>query len=481
MTSIKSVGVIGGGLSGLAAATLLARKGLQVKVFEAGPKVGGACSTTEVDGYTFNDGAVYIALPEIIDCAFERLGIDRQAVLPLRPITSIQTTRLPDGATITFNHGLDIRIDHADPIVGGRESQLELKAVLARWQPVLKLLTEDLLTRPFSLPRLLWKSWRHLPKLQGTVAAELNRVIRDPALRAALAGVTLYTGLPPEQTPVLQIVGLVAMLMDRFYLPEGGMGRVPAVLADALASHGGKIHLNARVNRILVEGGRVAGLEVAGHGRQEFDAVVSSTSAMATFTHLLDAEHVSGRDARKVTATPLSHKALSLQLGLSNIIDAPSHFMSRIPFMEEQYRLLRPSDSSADWLIYTVPTVTMPELAPPGGSIVELYPTIDQSLSAENWTDELANEIADTAIHALSRIHSIEIAVKRVRSPRYFQKHMNLYDGAIYGLSPAADFRAQFPHRGAVPGLYQAGQTTYPGYGIGPAMMSGIFAAEATG
>lgn len=479
MTRIKSVGVIGAGLSGLAAAVLLARKGIQVKVYEAGHKVGGACSTTEVDGYTFNDGAVYVALPEIIDYAFDRLGIDRQAVLPLRPITSIQTTRLPDGTTITFNYGLDVRIDRAGTAASGGQSQQDLDAMLARWSPVLRLLTDELLTRPFSLPRLLWKGWRHLPKLQGTVAVELSRTISDPALRAALAGVTLYTGLPPEQTPVLQIVGLVAMLTDRFYLPEGGMSRIPAVLADVLASHGGEVHLNARVNSILVERDRVVGLDIDGYGRQGFDAVVSSTSAMTTLTRLLDAEHVPGGLVRKATAAPLSHKALSLQLGLSNTIDATSHFMSRIPFMEEQYRLLRPSGASTNWLNYTVPTVSMPELAPPGGSIVELYPTIDQGISAEDWTDEQANEIAEAAIHKLSRIHPIEIAVKRIRTPRYFQDRMNLYHGAIYGLSPAADFRAQFPHRGPVPGLYQAGQTTYPGYGIGPAMMSGIFAAEA--
>jgi Phytoene dehydrogenase and related proteins len=479
MTGIRSVGVIGAGLSGLAAAVLLARKGIQVKVYEAGHKVGGACSTTEVDGYTFNDGAVYVALSEIIDHAFDRLGIDRQAALPLRPVTSIQTTRLPDGTTITFNHGLDVRIDRTGTAASGGQSQHDLEAMLARWSPVLRLLTDELLTRPFSFSRLLWKGWRHLPKLQGTVAVELGRMISDPALRAALAGVTLYTGLPPERTPVLQIVGLVAMLTDRFYLPEGGMSRIPAVLADALASHGGQVHLDSWVSRILVEGGRVVGLDVAGHGRQEFDAVVSSTSAMTTITRLLDPGRASGGLARKVAATPLSHKALSLQLGLSNTIDAPSHFMSRIPFMEEQYRLLPPSGASANWLNYTVPTVTMPELAPPGGSIVELYPTIDQDKSAEDWTDEQANEIAEAAIHKLSRIHPIEIAVRRVRSPRYFQDRMNLYHGAIYGLSPAAGFRAQFPHRGPVPGLYQAGQTTYPGYGIGPAIMSGIFAAEA--
>jgi phytoene desaturase len=39
--------------------------------------------------------------------------------------------------------------------------------------------------------------------------------------------------------------------------------------------------------------------------------------------------------------------------------------------------------------------------------------------------------------------------------------------------------REQFPHTTPLAGLFLAGQTTFPGYGVGAAMMSGIFAAEA--
>jgi phytoene dehydrogenase-like protein len=64
-----------------------------------------------------------------------------------------------------------------------------------------------------------------------------------------------------------------------------------------------------------------------------------------------------------------------------------------------------------------------------------------------------------------------------VLTPKDFQARMHLYKGAVYGLSAAADVRAQFPHASQIPGLYQAGQTTYPGFGVVPAAMSGIFAA----
>ena len=47
------------------------------------------------------------------------------------------------------------------------------------------------------------------------------------------------------------------------------------------------------------------------------------------------------------------------------------------------------------------------------------------------------------------------------------------------GLSPGAGPLALYPHKTHLPGLFLAGQTTYPGFGAGPAAVSGILAAEA--
>ncbi len=65
----------------------------------------------------------------------------------------------------------------------------------------------------------------------------------------------------------------------------------------------------------------------------------------------------------------------------------------------------------------------------------------------------------------------------RLFTPRDFQEKMHLYQGALYGLSPAAGPLAMFPHQTPLPGLYLAGQTTFPGFGVVAAAMSGVFAA----
>ncbi len=475
---MKTVAIIGGGLSGLAAGVALSRQGFRVRLFEANEKLGGCCANTRLQGYTFNDGALYVAVPGILDLAFSRLGLDRRSLVPLRRIVATQTTKLPDGTVVSMRDG--------DVLVHGERGEersarlaAEIEGLRRKWQPVLRLFATDLLSRPFSPARLVHKGWRHLHKLHGTLARELERLFSDPAARAAMAGNLLYTGLPADKAPVLQILGLVALFDDGFHLPEGGMGAIPEALHAAFGRHGGETVVGAKVRRIKVADGRVRGLEVDGHGATEADAIISTASGMLTFGSLLDERDVPAAMRRKVKDAPLSQKALSVQLGLSNTLDVPSHSMSVLPMMQDQYRFFEAGSGLPACFNYTVPTVTMPELAPPGASIVEMFPPIDQAWPVDRWSEEAREAAADSAISALARIHKMEIAVRRVLSPRDYRDRMHMFGGAVYGLSPAADPRAQFPHKTPVEGLFQAGQTTYPGYGVGPATMSGVFAAEA--
>jgi phytoene dehydrogenase-like protein len=476
MKRTNIVGIVGAGLSGLAAGIHLARNGYRARIFEANDKVGGCCATTQVDGFTFNDGALYLALPGLLDTAFAKLGLERAQRLPLRRIVASRTTHLADGRVVTIADGR-VRIEGAS---AARQSEIDtdIAALMHKWQPAFQLFAEELLPYPFSLARLFAKGWRHLPKFRGTVADELAATIRDPAARAALSGMLLYTGLPPERTPVFQIVGLVALLGEGFFLPEAGMGAVAETLRAAFIEAGGEILTNSPVAKIGVSNGRAASLFVPAHGHFVVDAVVSSVSGMLTAS-LVDPAVLPEKMRRHANDAPLSQKALCVQLGLANRIDAASHSVSMLPPMEDQAQFFEPTDGEPRWFTYSVPTVTMPELAPAGGSIIEMFPAIDQGTRADDWSEAARNEVAEKAIRALSRHHDLDIVTRRIMSPRDYRERMHLVEGAVYGLSPAADARSQFPHRTQLPGLFQAGQTTYPGYGVATSILSGIFAAQA--
>ncbi|MBP8000814.1 MAG: NAD(P)/FAD-dependent oxidoreductase [Chloroflexi bacterium] len=479
MTSIKTVGIIGGGVSGLAAGGLLSRMGIKVKLFEANEKIGGCCSTTNIGGYTFNDGALYLALPNMLDRVFAKVGLDRPSVLPLKKITAPQTTVLPNGDKVTFGDGLRVTVEKKNGRVNEAVLKKELDGMMKRWGPALRLLTEDILVHPLSFSRFLIKGWKHLPKFGGTVADELRRLFSDDSVRAAMSGVLLYTGLPPEKQPAIAVLGLVTLFSDGFHLPEGGMGKVPEALSRAMLAHGGEIHLNTRVDKIVVREGRVRGLEIRGQGVVEVDAVLSTVSGMLTFGSLLDDADSPRRLKRMAQEAKLSHSAFSVQLGLKNRIDAPSHSHCFLPPMEQQGDVFTPCDNGVKWLVYDAPTVTLPELAPAGGSVIEMYPPVRRDFPLEDWSEARKEAVLEKAVAALSHVHKLDIAVKRIVSPMDFRNNLNLYRGAVYGLSPQVAPWNHFPHRTPIRGLYQTGQTTYPGYSVGRAATSGILAAEA--
>ncbi|MBN8654222.1 MAG: NAD(P)/FAD-dependent oxidoreductase [Anaerolineae bacterium] len=478
MASINSVTIIGGGMSGLAAGGLLARMGIKVKLFEANAKIGGCCATTNIGGYTFNDGALYLALPNMLDRVFAKVGLDRPSVLPLRRITAPQTTVLSNGDKVTFGDGLHMTVEKKHGTVNEATLKKELNDMMKRWEPALRLLGEDILVNPLSFSRILTKGWRHLPKFGGTVADELKRLFSDDSVRAAMSGVLLYTGLPPEKQPAISVLGLVTLFSDGFHLPEGGMGKVPEALSQAMLAHGGEIHLNARVKKIIVKDGRARGLEVEGLGCVEADAVISTVSGMLTFGSLLDDADSPRKMKRMAQSAQLSHSAFSVQLGLRNKIDAPSHSHCFLPPMENHAAVFAPCDDGVKWLVYDAPTVTLPELAPAGGSVIEMYPPVQRNFPIDDWSEERKSTILERAVEALSRVHHLDIAVKRVSSPKEFRNNLNLYRGAVYGLSPQVAPWNHFPHRAPIRGLYQTGQTTYPGYSVGRAATSGILAAE---
>ncbi|WP_211442702.1 phytoene desaturase family protein [Collimonas humicola] len=475
----KHVAIIGGGVSGLAAGIHLARQGARVSLFEANEALGGCCSTTEMDGYTFNNGAMFIAVPRLLDHAFARLGLDRAAQLPLRRIAVPQASQLPSGALITLGDRRHIRIDGKDSAARTATLQAELERCMDKWLPLLDIFTDQLLPQPLSLPRVIAKAWRHLPKLRGSLADELKRSFSDPEARAALAAVTLYAGLPIERTPVSLIVGLISMLEDGLHLPEGGMGSIGALLAATLRQLGGQIHTGAKVAKIAIKDKRAQGLLLAGGEQIACDAVISTVGGMNTFSHLADSDQVPRAMRRRVQGAPLSHRTLSIQLGLANRLQPAAHSVNHIPLMEEQKRMLAPQAGGIKWFSYTVPTLPMPELAPPGGSIVEMFAAVDENLPLEAWTEQAKTAAADAAIAALAQQQPLEIVTRRITSPKNYAERMHLFGGAVYGLSPAARPDQQFPHKTPIDGLYLAGQTTYPGFGVATAMFSGVFAAEA--
>lgn len=132
-----------GGVSGLAAGGLLALKGLNVGPLEANNKLSGCCANTEMDGYSFNDGTIFLGMPSTLDHHFQQLGRDRTSLLPIRKMTKNMTTLLPNGTAVTIGEDSDVSIRTAKGLGNNTRLQVELDRMLQKWKPALRFFEEE--------------------------------------------------------------------------------------------------------------------------------------------------------------------------------------------------------------------------------------------------------------------------------------------------------------------------------------------------
>ena len=86
-TERNRVGVIGGGLGGLAAACVLAARGYAVTLFEKSPWLGGKAAVLEEAGFRFDMGPTILTIPSVLRRIFseaDRRLEDYLDIFPMR-------------------------------------------------------------------------------------------------------------------------------------------------------------------------------------------------------------------------------------------------------------------------------------------------------------------------------------------------------------------------------------------------------------
>ncbi|MEY4136934.1 MAG: hypothetical protein RL205_1062, partial [Actinomycetota bacterium] len=116
--------VIGGGLSGLLAARELARRGMQVTLFESARTFGGAIAGAELGGFTTDIGAEAFAItrPEALELITE-LGLADQVIAPARSDAKLWSE---SGISDLPRSLMGIPCDLADPALAKILSEKEI-------------------------------------------------------------------------------------------------------------------------------------------------------------------------------------------------------------------------------------------------------------------------------------------------------------------------------------------------------------------
>ena len=101
------VGVIGGGLGGLAAACTLAARGHDVVLFERNSWLGGKAAVLEADGFRFDMGPTILTLPSVLARIFAEAGRRLDDYLELVRIDPQWRSFFADGTTLDLRADID--------------------------------------------------------------------------------------------------------------------------------------------------------------------------------------------------------------------------------------------------------------------------------------------------------------------------------------------------------------------------------------
>lgn len=500
--------VIGSGMGGLGAASLLAQCGQRVLVLEQNNVVGGLTQSYERAGYKWTVGLHYIG--EVSTAA-------------------TMTRKLFDHATGNGVEWAPMPEIFNRMVIGGREYPIPAgleayRAALKSWFPdeaaaIDSYLDLMLRTAKSSAPYFAVKA---LP--QGVTPdgfAEANRPFADVADRITLDVLSELTGnrdliavlcanwgdygIEPARSSFAMHCMLAKHYLNGGSYPIGGGSAFADAMVPIVERAGGKVLHSAEVERILVENGVVRGVRLTSGEEVICPTVISNAGVRNSFGRLLDPEVRSdfGMDD-KLSRVADSYAVVGLNIGLegsaaelgfdpANIWFHPS---TDLPANLARHR----ADFSAPfaWTFITFPSAKDPgwnkDFA--GKSTIEMYACSDfrhfEKWSGTRWMkrgDDYLAVKAEIERRLLEDLYRLvpqargHVRHVEVSTPLSYETFVRRQRGDFMGIESSPSrfrqdwLRAQTP----IPGLYLTGQDVATDGVIGALVGGAICASSILG
>ncbi|MFW5798484.1 MAG: phytoene desaturase family protein [Planctomycetota bacterium] len=491
-----TIGVIGAGLGGLAAACTLAARGYRVEVFEKNDWIGGKDIELRAEGFRFDMGPTILTVPRVFERVFQEAGRVMSEYLDLVKLDPQWRCFFEDDTVLDLVESPETMADNLqalDPtgaLSRGYREFVEHARRLADisdryffWQPVDTI--GDMLDFSGMLDaKVLGDLWAM--RMWDTVSGTVRGYLPDPRAAQLAEHFVQYIGSSPFQAPAI-LCGIAGMQVDEgIWYPRGGTRAVPVALGKLAESLGVTVHTGRRVTRILVRQGRVVGLETDDRQQHRLAAVVSNMDTVRTHRELIGPERTYPFLHRRGYEPACS--GVVLYLGLSRRYDHLQHHnfvFSRDPHEEFDAIYNRGVPAPDPTCYLAAPSITEPDVAPEGGEALYVLVHTPHLRPEHDWSTDLAsyrNVIVDKLRHT-GGMTDIEdrIVFESALTPVDIRDRYLTLDGAIYGLASHGRLTGAIKPGNRSPdfkGLYLAGGSAHPGAGMPMAGMSGWIAAD---
>jgi C-3',4' desaturase CrtD len=472
--------VIGGGIGGLTAGALLARRGYEVKIFDRAIVPGGCASTFGRRGFTFDVGATQVAGLEeggIHQRIFEELAIDLPPATPCDPAcavflpgetTPINVWRNPDRWRIERQQ----QFPHSEPFW-----QLLQKLFQASW----RFQSRD----PVLPPRNFWDLGQLIAALRPDTLITLPftlMTVGDALRRYGLAGdkrlktfldmqLKLYSQVSAEETALLYAATALSVSQSPRGLShlQGSMQVLSDRLVTALDKYGGSLQMRHTVEKILVENGKATGIIVknqkTGEIRQETADHIIANVPIQNLGQLVDTLPPFYR--HRVEKLPPSSGAFVVYLGVDRSAippDCPPH----LQFLYDYEEIIGENNS-----LFVSVSKEGDARAPAGKATIIASSFTDTSLwwrGDEEQYRQIKQQYTAEAIDRLGTYFHLTpdtILHRESATPRTFARFTGRDRGIVGGIGQRISTFGPFgiATRTPIPRLWLVGDSTHPGEG----------------
>lgn len=491
--------VVGAGVGGLSAAALCQKMGLKTLVLEQSSRVGGCCSTYEVDGFHFDVGASVVEVPQAFHELFKRLDKDIDEYIPLMQLDPIYDY-CDNTRGVRFAYPTSIE-ETAEVISEFAPEDARTFLEFAReFIPRIMGLIDNFFYHPcqgfmdiVNLVRKYPAMLKELPLFLTTQQKVVQKHARNDDVLASMAFQSFYAGLPPDLCAGVYAIVSLAEHEGIFY-PRGGMIQIPKGIQKAFEDLGGETRLNTRVVRIMVENRRARGVELWDGTQITSDRVIGAVNAKTVYMDMIGREHIPWHVWRGIDSMELSMPCPMIYLGIDYEPPLRAHHTLTLtdPRTMNDYW----SNSYLKGKIYEVDGVPEimglvswssgadPSMAPEGKHVLTHMGLAPYHLAGNDW-DRQKEQYIDDAIRTIEKYMipdlSSHVVYRDMATPKDLERMLLTPGGAVYGIQTDLSHMAMFRPANkskSIDNLYLAGASTHPGGGVCTVIAGGIITSS---
>ncbi len=480
--------VVGAGFGGLATAIRLQATGHDVILVEARERVGGRAYQLQDAGFTFDMGPTLITAPHLLRDLWSLAGRNFDDDVQLTSLSPAYRIYFPDGRH--FDCGLGAEQDEEEVAKFEPHDVQGLRDFLAATEQIYRHAFDDLAGKPFNKLSTFLGAVPRLARLRAdrSVYRLASRYFRDPDLRTVFSFHPLFIGGNPLRASAIYSMVPYLERQHGVHFAMGGMYSVVGAMERLFRDLGGRVLVNAPVDEILVNRGRIAGVKTRNGGELLAGTVVANSDVVRTQLELLPPRYQRRGMKRRLNRYRHSMSCYLLYLGINRRYAQLKHHTIIMPpdYTKLLRQLFDEEGLPTDLAFYLhAPSKTDPSMAPEGGESLYVLVPVPHLGHGIDW-DREEDRFRDRIIHTLEHDFGLDgleesIVCEHRFTPRDFAHDLGSWLGSAFSVEPtlfqSAYFR-QHNHSDEVDGLYFVGAGTHPGAGVPGVLLSAQVTSE---